>query len=284
VKIPALARAWFPVGFQSVIKSWRDLVLAPAGERGEASPPTVAKVLNTLAALVLLIGGVTLSLFKLNYNWGWESVWESRGILIDGWLMTLTVACVALVLSAVGGFVLALGQRSFFLPLRYFAKVLVEVLRCTPLLVLILVVWYGVCGVLHINNRFLAGVFILTLYESAYISEIMRSGIESIGKSQIESARAIGLTRAQTYRYVIIPQATRQVLPPLAGQLATMIKDSSLLSIMAIKEFTYYAEQVNSNTYSTLESYLPLAAGYLILTIPISLWSRWLERHFKYET
>jgi polar amino acid transport system permease protein len=267
-----------------VIESWRDLVLAPDGARGEASPPTAARVLNTLLALVLLVGAVTLSLVKLNYNWGWESVWESRQILIDGWITTVGVACAALVVSTVGGFVLALCQRSFLLPLRYLAKVLVEVLRCTPLLVLILVAWYGVCVVLHIDNRFLAGVFILTLYESAYVSEIMRSGIESVGKSQIESARAIGLTRAQTYRYVIIPQATRQVLPPLAGQLATLIKDSSLLSIMAIKEFTYNAQQVNSNTYSTLESYLPLAAGYLVLTVPISLWSRWLERRFKYET
>ncbi len=267
-----------------VIESWRDLVLAPGGERGEASPPMAARVLNTLFALVVLVGAVTLSLVKLNYNWGWQSVWDSRQILVAGWFMTVGVACAALVLSAIGGFVLALSQRSPLLPLRYFAKVLVEVLRCTPLLVLILVAWYGICVVLHIDNRFLAGVCILTIYESAYISEIMRSGIESVGKSQIESARAIGLTRVQTYRYVIIPQATRQILPPLAGQLATLIKDSSLLSIMAIKEFTYNAQQVNSNTYSTLESYLPLAVGYLVLTVPISLWSRWLERRFKYET
>jgi polar amino acid transport system permease protein len=267
-----------------VIESWRDLVLAPGGERGDASPPTVARVLNTLLALALLVGAVTLSLVKLNYNWGWDSVWDSRQILINGWFTTVGVACAALVLSAVGGFLLALGQRSFVLPLRYFSKVLVEVLRCTPLLVLILIVWYGVCVVLHIDNRFLAGILILTIYESAYISEIMRSGIESVGRSQIESARAIGLTRVQIYRYVIIPQATRQVLPPLAGQLATLIKDSSLLSIMAIKEFTYNAQQVNSNTYSTLESYLPLAVGYLVLTVPVSIWSRWLERHFKYET
>ena len=259
-------------------------MLAPGGERGESSPPTAARVLNSLLALVLLVGAVTVSLVKLNYNWGWESVWDSRQILFSGWLMTVGVACLALVLSTVGGFILALSQRSIFLPLRYFAKVLVEIVRCTPLLVLILIVWYGLCVVLHIDNRFLAGVCILTIYESAYISEIMRSGIENVGKSQIESARAIGLTRVQTYRYVIIPQATRQVLPPLAGQLATMVKDSSLLSIMAIKEFTYNAQQVNSNTYSTLESYLPLAVGYLILTVPISLWSRWLERRFKYET
>jgi polar amino acid transport system permease protein len=269
-----------------VIESWRDLVLAPGGARGEASPPAVAKALNILLALLLLIGAVWLSLLKLSYNWNWESVWDHRAELFLGWLMTLGVTAVALVLSTVGGFVLALFQRSFVLPLRYFAKVVVEIVRCTPLLVLILLFWYGFGGVFQIGNeyRYVAGILILTLFESTYISEIMRAGIESVGKTQIESARAIGFTRAQTYRYVIIPQAIRQVLPPLVGQLVSLIKDSSLLSYIAIQEFTFSAQQVNSNTYSTLETYLPLAVGYLVLTIPISLWSRWLERRFKYET
>lgn len=269
-----------------MIESWRDLVLAPGGARGEVSPPTIAKVLNVALALVVLVGVVWLCLMLLDTNWVWASVWESREVLFNGWLMTLGVTAIALVTSTVGGFVLALGQRSFVLPLRYFVKVLVEIVRATPLLVLILLIWYGFGGVFHVGNeyRYVVGILILTLFESAYISEIMRAGIESIGKTQIESARAIGLTRAQTYRYVIIPQAVRQVMPPLVGQLVSLIKDSSLLSYIAIQEFTYTAQQVNSNTYSTLETYLPLAVGYLVLTIPISLWSRWLERRFKYET
>jgi polar amino acid transport system permease protein len=272
--------------FPAVIETWRDLVLAPGGARGEASPPALAKVLNTLLAILLLIAAVWFSLVSLNYNWGWASVWTYREMLFKGWLVTLGVASAALVLSTLGGFLLALGQRSYLLPLRYFAKVLVEIVRCTPLLVLILLIWYGFGGVFGIGNdyRFLAGIFILTLFESAYISEIMRAGIESVGRTQIESARAIGLTRAQTYRYVIIPQAVRQVMPPLVGQLVSLIKDSSLLSIISITEFTESAQQVSSITYSNLETYLPLAGGYLVLTVPIALWSRWLERRFKYET
>jgi polar amino acid transport system permease protein len=207
-------------------------------------------------------------------------------MLFKGWVTTLGVTAAALVLSTLGGFVLALGQRSFLLPLRYFAKVLVEIVRCTPLLVLIYLVWYGLGGVFGIGNeyRYVAGVLILTLFESAYISEIFRAGIESVGKTQIESARAIGFTRAQTYRYVIIPQAFRQVLPPLVGQLVSLIKDSSLLSVIAIAEFTQSAQQASSINYDNLETYFGLAVGYLVLTIPISLWSRWLERRFKYET
>jgi polar amino acid transport system permease protein len=267
-----------------VIESWRDFLLAPGGARGESSPPTVAKVANTLFALLLFIGLVWICLVTLHFDWA--SVWNYRLMLFKGWLMTLGVTGAALVLSTIGGFVLALGQRSFVLPLRYFAKVLVEIVRCTPLLVLILLIWYGFGGVLQIGNqyRFIAGILILTLFESAYISEIMRAGIESVGKTQIESARAIGLTRAQTYRYVIIPQAVRQVMPPLVGQLVSLIKDSSLLSVIAISEFTQSAQQASSINYDNLETYIALAAGYLVLTVPIALWSRWLERRFKYET
>ena len=264
----------------------RNLVLAPGGARGDAQPPSWAKVANVFVALVVLIAAVWLSLLRLNYNWGWASVWSYREELFKGWLLTLEISVAALVVSIVIGFVLALAQRSYLLPLRYFAKVLVEVVRCTPLLVLILVIWYGFGGVFQIGNqwRYTAGVLILALFEGAYISEIIRAGIESVGKTQIESARAIGLTRTQTYRYVIVPQAFRQTLPPLVGQLVSLIKDSSLLSLISITELTQAAQQVNTETVSTLETYLPLAGGYLILTVPISLWSRWLERRFHYET
>lgn len=266
--------------------AWRDLILAPDGARGDVPPPSWAKVVNVFIALVILVGAVWISLLRLNYNWGWSAVWGYRVELFKGWVMTLEISVAALVVSIVVGFVLALGQRSFVLPLRYFAKVLVEVVRCTPLLVLILVIWYGFGGVFQIGNqwRFTAGILILALFEGAYISEIFRAGIESVGKTQIESARAIGLTRGQTYRYVIMPQAFRQTLPPLVGQLVSLIKDSSLLSLISIAELTQAAQQVNTLTLSTLETYLPLAAGYLVLTIPISLWSRWLERRFHYET
>ena len=152
------------------------------------------------------------------------------------------------------------------------------------MLVLILVLFYVVANALNITDRFLVGIVVLSLFAGAYIAEIVRAGIESVGASQRESARAIGLTTAQTYRYVIFPQALRQVLPPLAGQFASLVKDSSLLSIIGLAEFTYSAQQVNSATYSTLESYLPLALGYLVLTIPISLWTNRLSKSIRYET
>jgi polar amino acid transport system permease protein len=187
-------------------------------------------------------------------------------------------------LSTIIGLLFALGQRSHVLVLRYFSKIYVEVVRGTPLLVQILIFFYVVADAFNVSNRYVVGVLTLSFFSGAYISEIIRAGIESVGKSQLESARAIGFTRAQTYRYVIFPQALRQTLPPLAGQFVSLIKDSSLLSIIAITEFTWSAQAVNARTFNTLESYIPLALGYLALTLPISLWTRRLEARHKYET
>ena len=247
-------------------------------------PPPIARAINSLFALLVLIGIVWFSLASLKLDW--MSVWDYRADLIKGWITTVEVTAGALVASTVTGFVLALGQRSYLLPLRYCARFLIETVRCIPLLALIYLVWYGFEGAFGVGNnyRLISGILILTLFESAYISEIFRAGIESVGKTQIESARAIGFTRAQTYRYVIIPQAFRQVLPPLVGQLVSLIKDSSLLSVIAIAEFTQSAQQVSATNYDNLETYFALALGYLVLTVPIAMWSRWLERRFKYET
>jgi len=127
-------------------------------------------------------------------------------------------------------------------------------------------------------------VLTMALFSGAYIAEIVRAGIESLSESQLESARAIGLTKTQTYRYVVMPQVIRRILPPLAGQFGALIKDSSLLSIIAVSELTLNAQEVNAFTYSALESYLPLAAGYLLLTLPISLFSRYLEKKYRYAS
>jgi polar amino acid transport system permease protein len=214
----------------------------------------------------------------------WSAIYPYRALLLQGWLTTVGISVAALVLSAVIGLLSALARRSRLLPLRYLAGIYVELVRGTPLLVQILIFFYVVADAFGVSNRYVVGVLTLAFFSGAYISEIIRAGIESIGQSQLESARAIGLTRAQTYRYVIFPQALRQTLPPLAGQFVSLVKDSSLLSIISISEFTWNAESISALTYSTLESYLPLAAGYLILTLPISLWTRRLEKRHSFET
>ena len=234
------------------------------------------------AGLVLACGGMLWRTSGL--RWDWETVGGYWQLFLSGWRNTVGVSLAALLLSILLGAGLALGQRSDFLPLRYLAKAVVELVRGTPLLVQIYVLFYIVADAIRLENRAVAGVLILSLFSGAYLAEVFRAGIESVGRSQLESALAIGLTRAQTYRHVILPQALRSVLPSLAGQFVSLIKDSSLLSVIGLNEFTQSARNVASYTYSNFESYLLLAGGYLLLTLPVSLWTRHLEKRFRYET
>ena len=250
---------------------------------GEQAAPVA--VLAGWAAACLLIGFIFwFSFSQVRFSWGWEAVYAYRAKFIAGWLMTVGISAAAMSLSLLIGLFTAMAQRSLFLPLRYLARIYMEIIRGTPLLVQILIFFYVVADAFGIQNRYTVGVLILSMFSGAYISEILRAGIESVGDSQLESARAIGFTRLQVYRFVIFPLVLRQVLPPLAGQFASLIKDSSLLSIISVNEFTLNAQEVNAFTFSTLESYLPLAAGYLLLTLPISLWSKRLESKYRYAT
>jgi polar amino acid transport system permease protein len=249
------------------------------------TPPSWAlRAFNGALALGLLALLFSFAFYQLNYHWNWSSVYKYRQKFIAGWWNTILISVAALVCSTAIGLCFALAQRARFLPLRYFSKMYVELIRGTPLLVQILIFFYVVADAFHVSNRYVVGVLTLSFFSGAYITEIIRGGIESVGKSQLESAKAIGFTTRQTYRYVIFPQALRNILPPLAGQFVSLIKDSSLLSIIAIQEFTLNAREVNSYTFSALESYLPLAAGYLLLTLPISLWTRSLEKKHQFET
>ena len=251
---------------------------------GAAPPPLWARILSFCAALLAISLVFYFSFARLAYHMQWDAIWQFRHMFIQGWLVTVAISAASLVLSAIIGLFFALGQRSRWLVVRYFSKIYIETIRGTPLLVQILVFFYVVANAIGLENRYEAGIIILSIFSGAYIAEIFRAGIESVGRSQLESARAIGLTRGQTYRFVVFPQALRQTLPPLAGQFVSLVKDSSLLSIISISEFTFNAQAVNARTFRTLESYIPLALGYLILTLPISLWTRRLEQRHAFDT
>ena len=246
--------------------------------------PLISRLIAFAVVFLLLAGLFWFAFSKLMYGWNWHAVWQYRQKFLQGWLVTVLISAAALCLSLLISVFFALARRSNLLPLRYVALLYIEGVRGTPLLVQILVFFYVVADAFGVTNRYTVGIVTLALFSGAYLSEIIRAGIESVGESQLESAQSIGLTRFQTYRFVILPQVVRRILPPLAGQFASLIKDSSLLSIIAVSEFTLNAQEINSYTFSTLESYLPLAAGYLLLTLPVSLYSRHLEQKYRYAT
>ena len=251
---------------------------APAGGPGE---------LLGYAVLWLLVSGLCYFVFaSLNqtYTWNWEGIWLRRWQLFGGWFRTIWISLVALVLCAGVGIALVAGSRSKIRPLRFFCRAYTEVVRGSPLLVVLLVGYYVIAQAFHVNDRILIGVILLALFAGAYLGEILRGGIESIGRTQFDSARAVGFSSIQVFRYVILPQAIRRVLPAVAGLFIILVKDSSLLSQIAVEEFTKRSESARSATYTGLEAYIPLAIGYLLITIPFAYMATCLERRFSYES
>ena len=218
---------------------------------------------------------------QVEYDFQWKGVWEYRQKFIDGFYLTVVISFFALLLSLAIGLFFTYGQNSKLILLRYFSRFYVEIIRGTPLLVQILIFFYVFANNMGFDNRYIVGTIILALFAGAYVTEIIRAGLQSIGLEQYESAKSLGFNQFQTYRYIILPQAYKRIIPPLTGQFASIIKDSSLLSIISIQEFTMNAQEVNAFTYSTLESYIPLAIGYLLLTYPISLYAAYLAKKMK---
>lgn len=218
------------------------------------------------------------------HTYQWDVVWGYRLVFVKGWAMTCALSLFSLILSTCIGLVAALMRRSSIHIFRYLSLFYIETIRGTPLLVQLLICFYVIASAMHMNNRILVGVLTLSIFSGAYIAEIIRAGLESIRSSLIDSAKAIGMKKHQIYRHVIFPLMFRQVLPPLTGQFSSIIKDSSLLSIIGISELTFSAQQVASASFSTLESYIPLGVAYLFLTLPISLLSKKMERSFSYAS
>lgn len=135
----------------------------------------------------------------------------------------------------------------------------------------------------HQVSTFLAALITLAVFESAYIAEIIRAGIQSLDRSQWEAATALGLTRSQCLRHVILPQAFSRILPPLAGQLISLVKDSAIVSVISIEELTYQGTQLMASTYMTIEVWLTVAVLYFVLTFPCSWMVSRMERRPKHR-
>ncbi len=259
----------------------KELFIKPSKQ---AANNRLALIINSLVVVLFLVGILLYSFHSLKYEYNWSALIEYKELFKDGFLHTLLLSIVSLFFSLLIGLTLSCGQRNRIYFIKLLSKCFVELVRGTPLLVQVLVFFYVIATAVNLENRFVTGVIILSIFSGCYLAEIFRGGIESIGKSNYETAKAIGLTKFQTYRYVIFPQIIRAVLPSIAGQLVSLIKDSSLLSIIAVKELTMVANEMNAATFSTIEAYLPLTIGYLVITIPISALSKYLEKRFYYES
>ncbi|MBW1889467.1 MAG: ABC transporter permease subunit [Deltaproteobacteria bacterium] len=209
------------------------------------------------------------------------------GLLIIGLWVTLELSLMATIFGIIIGVVGGLARISSNPAFRWTVMIYVELIRGSPLMVQI-IIWYFVLGTL-INDilssyglgrlsAFWYGVASLSCFAGAYVTEIVRAGIQSIHRGQTEAARSLGMTYAQSMRYIILPQALRSILPPLAGQFISLIKDSSLLGIIAIREVTKAAREAVTASLQPFELYIMLLLLYLVLTFSLSMFVQYLER------
>lgn len=233
----------------------------------------------SIAAVLLLFFYLLLS--RMEYSWNWRVTWEYRQLFIQGFYYTAGISFGAIGLGFLLGLAGGLARVSGSVFAREVSRIYVELFRGTPLLIQIYIFYFCIAPAIGYDNPPVIGTIALAAFSGAYITEIVRAGIESIGRGQMEAALSVGLTNRQAMRYVILPQAFRRIIPPVTGQFVSLIKDSSLLSVIAVRELTKAAEMVNATTYKTFEAYLPLALIYLVLTYPLSSLTRRLEKRMR---
>lgn len=203
----------------------------------------------------------------------------SQGILIVGLITTLEISVYSSIIGLIIGLFAGLGRISDNPMIKGLATIYVELIRGTPLLVQILIFYFFV-GTLLQFGRFAAGTMALAVFAGAYVAEIIRAGIQSIHPGQMEAARSLGMNYFQAMRYIILPQAFKRTLPPLAGQFISLIKDSSLVSVIAITDLTKAGREVVTSTFAYFEIYFTIALMYLVLTFSLSMFVKYIERRF----
>ena len=242
---------------------------------------------SSLLRLIILAGSfLFLTGCSSDYQWGWyvvspttESGLINLKFLAMGAVYTLSISLLAFTLAMIAGLLIALPGLSSHKPLRYFNRTYVEIFRSIPVLVMILWIYYGLPIVSGIElSAFAAAVIALAICESAFHAEIFRGGVNAVPRGQFEAAESLGLKYFDKMRFVILPQAIRHMIPPLANQFVYMLKMSSLASVIGVQELTRRANELQISEYRAMEIYSVLVLEYLVLVMVFSWLARKLEK------
>jgi polar amino acid transport system permease protein len=220
----------------------------------------------------------------MNYTWDFAILGKYSHLFWSGigWTIAYTVGTV--VLGTTLGLVVGILRLPRWRLVDWILIAYIEIFRCTPLLVQIIWFYYAFPVVIGVNiPAHVAAVSVLTLYGAAFYAEIFRGGIESIERGQWDAAKALGLRPWPTLRLVILPQAMKRMLPPYVNQSITQLKNTSLVSVIAVPDIVYNATLINADTYRPLEVYTVVAAVYFAMLFPITLLARRLERGMIYD-
>lgn len=278
--------------------------------------PLDAIILATVAAVVVFVVYKVDSV--LAYKWDWSVIPRfllrrdadtgalAPNLFVLGTLTTIRLAFWSLIFSAIIGGVMGIMRTSRRLFPRMLSRAYVELIRNTPPLVFIFVFYFFISSQImpllgvddlagkvspatatligwlasppKLFSNFLAGVICLSMFSGAYVTEIVRAGIESVPRAQHEAGGSIGLSRLQTMRYVVLPQALQRVIPPLAGQFIILIKDSSLVSLISIQELTFFALEIANSTTQVFEVWMFVGLVYFVICYSCAVAFDWIER------
>ena len=199
-------------------------------------------------------------------------------LLIQGILTTIEISVLAIILAAILGVVVGLGYMSPNRILKALAAVYIKIFRCTPFMVQIYIVYYGLPSLGIKLPAFWTGMMVLGMYTAAYVAVILESGIRSLPKGQNEATIAMGMPYFMRLRRILFPQTLSMIIPPLTGQFIQTVKDSSILSIITVSELTMMTKEAIGITFSPIQVYLCTAAFYWILNLVIEYVSKRIER------
>lgn len=229
----------------------------------------------------------------MGYNWQWYRMSQyfyrftedgfQWGEIMVGLVKTIQLSGTAFIFATVLGLIIALLRLSGLVFGTAVAVVFLEFVRNMPILVL-LYLFYYVLGPIFNLDRYTASVMCLAVFHAALISEIFRGGIQSVPKGQWEGATSIGMTKAQAYRYIVLPQSVKFMLPPMTGEIVHMVKSSAIVSVIAVAELTTVGRNLISDTYMSFEIWFTIAIVYLVLTLALSLGITRIEKKFAIKS
>lgn len=267
----------------------------------KVKPLTLRRIMGSVPVSVVLyalvmwgiIYGAYAGAQAMGYNWQWYRMPQyfytltddgfQLGEIVLGLGKTIQLSLTAFVLATVLGLVIALLRLSDLVIGRALAIAVLEFVRNMPLLVL-LYLFYYVLGPVFALDRYTASVLCLAVFHSVLISEIFRAGINAVAKGQWEAATSIGMSRAQAYRYIVLPQSVRFMLPPMTGEVVHLIKSSAIVSVIAVAELTTIGRNLISETYMSFEIWFTIAAVYMVVTLILSIGVSQIEKRYAVQT
>ena len=245
-----------------------------------------------VVVMVLIVYGSFAGAQNMGYNWQWHRVPQflysftddgfELGEIIYGLFATIQLSATAFALATVLGLLVALLRLSGLVMGTAVSIGFLEIIRNIPLLVL-LYLFYYVLGPIFGFDRYWASILTLAVFHSALISEIFRAGINAVDKGQWEAAKSIGMTTGQTYRYIILPQSVRFMLPPMTGEAVHLIKSSAIVSVIAVAELTTIGRNIISDTFMSFEIWFTVAIVYMVVTLILSVGVSYLERKYAVD-